>query len=119
MPTEKEDQTEATKRRLCRAECKIRDLTVEIKHMEDIIGQCRLDSQMEYVNSPQFSPNPPENEHCWSRKTPRDCSKSGESCKVDHKLQKLSSERLEIVNFLIIKFISYPFSTKPNQYFMP
>ena len=46
-------------------------------------------------------------------------SKSGDSYKLDHKLQKQSRERLEIVNFLNIKFISYPFSTKPNQYFMP
>ena len=42
-------------------------------------------------------------------------SKFGDSYKLDHKLEKLSRERLEIVNFLNIKFISYPFSTKPNN----
>ena len=61
MLTEKDDQTEARRRRLHRVECKIRDLTVEIRHMADLIDQFRLDGKLEYVNSPQYSPNPPEN----------------------------------------------------------
>ena len=32
-----------TKKRLRRAECKVRDLTVEIQHMADLIEQYRMD----------------------------------------------------------------------------
>ena len=60
--TDEMKKFEATRKRIGRAECKIRDLTVEIRHMADLIDQFRLENQMEYVNSPQYSPNPPEYE---------------------------------------------------------
>ena len=41
--TQSYTEFEATRKRLRRAECKIRDLTVEIRHMADSIDQFRLE----------------------------------------------------------------------------
>ena len=52
---------EATQKKLRRSECKVRDLTVEIRYMADLIHQLREEgaSRMEYVNSPLYV-DPPE-----------------------------------------------------------
>ena len=52
---------EDTRKKLRRSECKVRDLTVEIRYMSDLIHQLQEEaaSTMEFVNSPVYT-NPPE-----------------------------------------------------------
>ena len=52
---------EDTRKKLRRSECKVRDLTVKIRYMSDLIHQLQEEaaSRMEFVNSPVYN-NPPE-----------------------------------------------------------
>ena len=52
---------EDMRKKLHRSECKVRDLTVEIRYMSDLIHQLREEaaSRMEYVNSRLYV-DPPE-----------------------------------------------------------